>query len=138
MAENVKREAARGGGQAEGGGSRSGVWGVGGGGVGGAEAGWKTGLVGHVISEGNHLGPEMDANAVYAERFSTGEHEALAAVRERTRGALPERAHMLSGAVQGQLLGMLAALSNARRVLEVGCFTGYSALAVASALSEVL
>jgi len=41
---------------------------------------------------------------------------------------------MLSGHVEGALLGMLVRLTGARRVLEVGMFTGYSALAMAQAL----
>lgn len=41
---------------------------------------------------------------------------------------------MLSGHVEGQLLQTLVHLSGARRVLEVGMFTGYSALAMAEAL----
>ena len=45
-----------------------------------------------------------------------------------------ESPRMLSGRVQGQFLKMLVALSSARRVLEIGMFTGYSALAMAEAL----
>lgn len=41
---------------------------------------------------------------------------------------------MLSGHVEGQCLKMLVAATGARRVLEVGLFTGYSALAMAEAL----
>lgn len=41
---------------------------------------------------------------------------------------------MLSGHVEGQLLQLLARVSGARRALDVGTFTGYSALAVAEAL----
>lgn len=41
---------------------------------------------------------------------------------------------MLSGHVEGQLLRFLVAVSGARRVLEIGTFTGYSALAMAEAL----
>ena len=43
---------------------------------------------------------------------------------------------MLSGHVEGQLLKFLVQLAGARRVLEVGMFTGYSALAMAEALPE--
>ncbi|MEL6441670.1 MAG: class I SAM-dependent methyltransferase [Cyanobacteria bacterium J06621_8] len=43
---------------------------------------------------------------------------------------------MLSGHVEGQLLKMLVAISKSRRVLEIGMFTGYSALAIAEALPE--
>jgi caffeoyl-CoA O-methyltransferase len=41
---------------------------------------------------------------------------------------------MLSGHVEGQLLKFLISLTKARRVLEIGMFTGYSALAMAEAL----
>ena len=41
---------------------------------------------------------------------------------------------MLSGHVEGQALKMLVDVSRARRVLEIGMFTGYSALAMAEAL----
>ncbi|OWF37110.1 uncharacterized protein LOC110440552 isoform X2 [Mizuhopecten yessoensis] len=41
---------------------------------------------------------------------------------------------MLSGALEGTFLKMLAAMSNAKRVLEVGLFTGCGALAMAEAL----
>ena len=42
----------------------------------------------------------------------------------------------MSGRLVGQTLKMLAALSNARRVLEIGMFTGYAALSIAEALPE--
>ncbi|MEM1334866.1 MAG: class I SAM-dependent methyltransferase, partial [Actinomycetota bacterium] len=45
-------------------------------------------------------------------------------------------AEMLSGHVEGRLLSLLVKLSGARRVLDVGTFTGYSALAMAEALHE--
>jgi caffeoyl-CoA O-methyltransferase len=41
---------------------------------------------------------------------------------------------MLSGHVEGQALKFLVRLTKARRVLEIGMFTGYSALAMAEAL----
>ena len=41
---------------------------------------------------------------------------------------------MVSGAVEGQLLKMLTALTGAKRVLEIGAFTGYASLAMAEAL----
>jgi caffeoyl-CoA O-methyltransferase len=41
---------------------------------------------------------------------------------------------MLSGHVEGQALKMLVHATRARRVLEIGMFTGYSALAMAEAL----
>ena len=40
------------------------------------------------------------------------------------------------GKVEGKLLQMLIKISNAKRVVEVGTFTGYSALVMAEALPE--
>mmetsp|Transcript_38166 Transcript_38166/g.56057 ORF Transcript_38166/g.56057 Transcript_38166/m.56057 type:complete len:349 (+) Transcript_38166:3-1049(+) len=94
----------------------------------------KEGVARYRMDQRNHLGADMDASALYAERFTSAEHPSLKEVRERTAQQLPGRTHMLSGAVQGQLLGMLASLSGARDVLELGCFTAYSALSVASAM----
>ncbi len=45
-------------------------------------------------------------------------------------------AQMLTGHVEGTLLAWLVRLSGARRVLEIGTFTGYSALAMAEALPD--
>ena len=41
---------------------------------------------------------------------------------------------MLTGHLEGSFLRMLVAITRARQVLEIGTFTGYSALAMASAL----
>jgi len=43
---------------------------------------------------------------------------------------------MVSGAVEGQFLKMLVALTGARRVLEIGSFTGYASLAMAESLPD--
>ena len=43
---------------------------------------------------------------------------------------------MLSGHAEGQLLKFLVGMSNARSVLEIGMFTGYSALAMAEQLLQ--
>lgn len=45
-------------------------------------------------------------------------------------------ARMLTGPHEGALLAMLVQLTGARRVLEIGAFTGYSALCMAEALPE--
>lgn len=45
-------------------------------------------------------------------------------------------AGMLVGAIEGQFLKMLVRVTGARRVLEIGMFTGYSALSMAEALPE--
>jgi predicted O-methyltransferase YrrM len=61
----------------------------------------------------------------------TAEQRALRRVTQR----MP-RASMQIGAVQGALLQVLVRVMGARRCLEIGTFTGYSALAVALALPK--
>lgn len=79
----------------------------------------------------------------YLDRCTTSESPTLARLAQRTRdtdwvthssGTLEQE--MLSGHVEGQALKFLIRLAGARRVLEVGMFTGYSALAMAEALPE--
>ena len=43
---------------------------------------------------------------------------------------------MLSGHLQGRLLTLLTQMMRPRRVLEIGTFTGYSALSIAAGLEE--
>jgi O-methyltransferase len=62
----------------------------------------------------------------------TREPSPLAGLRARTEGL--RGAHMQVAPEQGSLLALLADLVGARRCLEVGVYTGYSALAVALAL----
>lgn len=45
-------------------------------------------------------------------------------------------ARMLSGAAQGQLMRMIALMCGAKRILELGTFTGFSAICLGSALPE--
>ncbi len=83
----------------------------------------------------------------YVAGCTTPESPALAALAQRTNdhdwdrrgdaGAVTavER-EMLSGHVEGQALQFLVRMIRARRVLELGMFTGYSALAMAQALPE--
>ncbi|MFI4930709.1 MAG: class I SAM-dependent methyltransferase [Burkholderiales bacterium] len=73
-----------------------------------------------------------DTLADYIERHSLREHAALAALREATRSHA--FAGMQIGADQGQFMALLVKLIGARRTIEIGTFTGYSALAVALAL----
>ena len=60
------------------------------------------------------------------------EHEQLRALREQTQ-KMPD-GRMQITPEQGHLLAMLVRLMGARRILEIGTFTGYSTLAVALAL----
>ena len=68
----------------------------------------------------------------YLVAHSVREHPAQTALREATR-AHPH-AGMQIGPEQGQLMALLVRLGMARRCIEVGVFTGYSALTVALAL----
>jgi caffeoyl-CoA O-methyltransferase len=79
------------------------------------------------------VSPELEQ---YATDRSTAEPPHLAALAERTRTALANRSMMMVGHLEGALLAQLVALTGARRVLEIGTFTGYSALWMASALPE--
>lgn len=68
----------------------------------------------------------------YILKVSSRESPVLARLREAT-APLPE-AEMQIGPEQGQFMAMLAKLVGARRCIEIGTFTGYSALAVAMVL----
>jgi predicted O-methyltransferase YrrM len=70
----------------------------------------------------------------YILAHSLREHPAQAALRAVTRRH--PHAGMQVSAEQGQFMAMLVKLMGARRAVEVGVFTGYSALAVALALPQ--
>lgn len=69
----------------------------------------------------------------YLKKVTTKESPVLQSLRQesQTSSPLPQ---MLCGPVEGQLIAMLIKLSGAKRCLEIGTFTGYSALYIASAL----
>ena len=71
----------------------------------------------------------------YAERCS----KPLSAVHDKLWVETYSKMHshkMMVGPLEGQFLKMLAALTGARRILEIGMYTGYSALAWAEALPK--
>ena len=68
----------------------------------------------------------------YVDRFGSRETPARRRLRAET-AKLPQ-AGMQIGADQAALMALLVRLTGARRALEVGTFTGYSAMAVAEAL----
>lgn len=84
----------------------------------------------------------------YLESCTTAESEALTNLVRKTQEedwskrfddgdtvrALEQE--MLSGHIEGQLLKMLVSLSKSKQVLEIGMFTGYSALAIAESLPD--
>jgi predicted O-methyltransferase YrrM len=71
----------------------------------------------------------------YAERYTTAEDSLLKEVADHTFRTHP-KSHMLSGHLQGKLLEMVSAMLQPRRILEIGTFTGYSALCLAKGLPE--
>lgn len=82
----------------------------------------------------------------YISSCTTPESPALASLVRRTQAEnwsqrstdgetlQPLEQEMLSGHVEGQVLKFFVHLAQAKRVLEIGMFTGYSALAIAEAL----
>jgi caffeoyl-CoA O-methyltransferase len=71
----------------------------------------------------------------YAERHSTPPDPLLAELAEETRATM-SAPQMLTGPIEGRFLELLVHASGARRILEIGTFTGYSALSMAAALPE--
>ena len=76
--------------------------------------------------------PLTDRLYEYLLANSLREHPALAQLRDET-SRLPGGGMQIAPE-QGQFMALLVELTGARRVLEIGCFTGYSALAMALAL----
>ena len=88
------------------------------------------------LREASELASGLDP---YLTRCTTPQSLPLRRLAERTQaqdwsgsGGLEQE--MLSGHIEGQLLKMLVHAVRARQVLEIGMFTGYSALAMAEAL----
>lgn len=69
----------------------------------------------------------------YIKDHATSPDPALEWVEKQTH-IRTNHPRMLSGSVQGQVMKMLAQMSGASRILELGTFTGYSAICLASAL----
>jgi caffeoyl-CoA O-methyltransferase len=77
------------------------------------------------------INPLADA---YAAQFSFEESDLLKEIEKFTY-AHHAQPHMLSGKVQGNILATLSALLQPETILEIGTFTGYSALCLAAGLS---
>ncbi len=69
----------------------------------------------------------------YAEAHTTAPAGHLEALAEETRATL-RAPQMLTGTIEGRLLEMLVFLARPRLVLEIGTYSGYSALSMARAL----
>ena len=77
----------------------------------------------------------MDSQTEYILKHSTVESPALQWIRKQTF-LRTNHARMLSGAVQGRLLTLLVKMLKASKVLELGTFTGYSAVCLAYGLED--
>jgi predicted O-methyltransferase YrrM len=71
----------------------------------------------------------------YIEQHSSSESEALHLITHRTHLRVINP-RMLSGHVQGRVLSMISQMIQPKRILELGTFTGYSALCLAEGLNE--
>jgi predicted O-methyltransferase YrrM len=71
----------------------------------------------------------------YAQKFSSNEDELLAEIASYTNQNHPH-ANMLSGHVQGKFLEVISCLLQPKNILEIGTFTGYSALSLAKGLQD--
>ena len=71
----------------------------------------------------------------YISYHSTPENGALEAITRDTYVHILNP-HMLSGHVQGRALSMFSHMIKPKRILELGTFTGYSALCLAEGLAE--
>jgi caffeoyl-CoA O-methyltransferase len=71
----------------------------------------------------------------YAEQHTTRQPDYLVELAQQTEREL-STPQMLTGPVEGRFLEMLVFTSGARRILEIGTYSGYSALAMAQALPD--
>jgi predicted O-methyltransferase YrrM len=71
----------------------------------------------------------------YSEQFTTPETEVLASLNRETNMKIPMSV-MLSGHLQGSLLAMLSHMIKPKNILEIGTYTGYSAICLAQGLQE--
>jgi caffeoyl-CoA O-methyltransferase len=71
----------------------------------------------------------------YAEAHTTPPPELLAELAQETKATL-EAPQMLTGTIEGRLLEQLVHALQAKRVLELGTFSGYSSLSMAAGLPE--
>ncbi|TNE79574.1 MAG: O-methyltransferase [Bacteroidetes bacterium] len=73
--------------------------------------------------------------AAYAENHTSPESELLAELNRET-WAKVMMPRMLSGHIQGRLLSMFSKMIQPKAILEIGTYTGYSALCMAEGLAE--
>ena len=71
----------------------------------------------------------------YSENHTSPESDLLAKLNRETHAKIL-KARMLSGHLQGRVLAMFSFMMRPERILEIGTYTGYSALCLAEGLSE--
>ena len=77
-----------------------------------------------------YISDEIEA---YAERYTTAGWDGFGRLADETR-ATQSAPQMMVGDVEGAFLSFLVAMTNAKWVVEVGTFTGWSSIAMARAL----
>lgn len=76
--------------------------------------------------------PQVEA---YAAKYSSPDIALLEQIQCETKESHPH-AHMLSSPVQGKMLAFLSKMIQPKKILEIGSFTGYSALCLAEGLTS--
>ncbi|MEM7382812.1 MAG: O-methyltransferase [Bacteroidota bacterium] len=71
----------------------------------------------------------------HAEQYTTAGPPLLATIYQETHANVP-MPRMLSGHLQGRVLAMLSRMLQPRNILELGTYTGYSALCLAEGLQQ--
>ena len=71
----------------------------------------------------------------YIEQYTSEQDGLLQQILDETNAHHPH-AHMVSGAVQGQFLKIISRMIHPLKVLEIGTFTGFSALCLAEGLQK--
>lgn len=89
-------------------------------------------MKGVVLQSMEFISPSANA---YALDNSPSTDELLQEIHDYTMKHHAE-SHMISGPLQGNLLSMMSRMIKPKRILEIGSFTGYSALCLAKGLSK--
>jgi caffeoyl-CoA O-methyltransferase len=71
----------------------------------------------------------------YIEQYSAAENEVLLELSRETHLKI-QMPQMLSGNIQGKFLEMISCMVQPKRILEIGTFTGYSAICLAKGLTD--
>ena len=72
---------------------------------------------------------------LYAEQYTTPEDNAMASLNKETHANV-RGAQMISGHLQGVVLQMMSQMIKPKQILELGTYTGYSAISLAKGLQD--